>query len=280
MGSLGTLSAKRLGALTLPATESPAAAPGPADQTGEPLGGAIVLAGDPGMSRRAAEAALRRSLTRPTDGFLATWIDRRISTRLSCRLARTRVTPNQLTLLTLVPALGGAALLAIPDRLWSTAGAVLFWFSTVLDGCDGEVARLKHQESARGARLDLLCDNLALVAVFVAIVAHTYLENPRSTVLFPAAAVLVGLLGCIISEYRLILRPRIVSGSLPAALPPGINARRVQWYERLASRDFAYLLPFLALGGLLRYLVWATAIGVNVFWLILVFFVAPRSRRS
>src|SRR5207253_287289 len=106
---------------------------------------------------RLAQAALLQSLGKPTDGFLAKWIDRRVSRRLSSLLVQTSVTPNALTLLSLVLALAGAALLSLPDPLWSAGGALLFLVSTVLDGCDGEVARLKHKTSARGARLDILC---------------------------------------------------------------------------------------------------------------------------
>jgi 1L-myo-inositol 1-phosphate cytidylyltransferase / CDP-L-myo-inositol myo-inositolphosphotransferase len=229
-----------------------------------------------------ARAALRRSLTKPTDGFFAAWIDRRISTRLSLRLAGTRLTPNAITLSALVPALAGAALLAVPDPFVSTAGAILFWLSTVLDGCDGEVARLKFQESPRGARLDILCDNVALLAVFAAIFAHVYLERPGPEVLRLGALALFGMLGCMLTEYVRVLKPRIDSSeAAPAAARPSktpFDAARVRWYERLASRDFAYLLPFLTLTGRLSWLVWGTAIGVNFFFLLLTLYVL-RPRR-
>jgi len=216
----------------------------------------------------AALAALRRSLTKPTDGFFAAWIDRPISTRLSIPLARLGVSPNALTLAGLLPAVAGAALLAMPGRLWPTVGAVSYWASTVIDGCDGEVARLTHRESPRGARLDLLCDNAALVALFLGILAHVFRERPGPVVPILAVAILVGMAGCMVTEYRAILRPRIDSTGGSAGRSE-LSPDRVRWYERLASRDFAYLLPFIAAFGALRWLVWATAVGVNVFWLFL-----------
>ncbi|MDQ6894569.1 MAG: CDP-alcohol phosphatidyltransferase family protein [Acidobacteriota bacterium] len=226
----------------------------------------------------AARSALRRTLSKPTDGFFAAWIDRRLSTRLSLLLARAGVTPNQVTLLALFPALLGAALLAVPNPAWSAAGALLFWVSTVLDGCDGEVARLTYQESEEGARLDLLCDNVALVAVFLGILVHLYLEEGGRTVPILGAAILIGMVGCMATEYVRILRPRIEAASGRGAAAAGPSSARVLWYERLASRDFAYLLPFLAWFGGLRYLVWATAVGVNVFWVVLATFVASGRR--
>lgn len=227
----------------------------------------------------AAMAALRRSLTKPTDGFFAAWIDRPISTRLSLPLARLGISPNALTLAGLLPAVAGAALLAMPGRLWPTLGALSYWASTVVDGCDGEVARLTHRESPRGARLDLLCDNAALIALFLGILAHVFRERPGPVVPILAVAILVGMAGCMVTEYRAILRPRIDStaGSVGR---PGLSPDRVRWYERLASRDFAYLLPFIAAFGALRWLVWATAVGVNVFWLFLAGWVLRPRRKT
>ena len=40
------------------------------------------------------------------------------------------------------------------------------WLSSVPDGCDGEVARLKLQESAFGCWLETMCDNLYYVFIF------------------------------------------------------------------------------------------------------------------
>ncbi|MDQ2870515.1 MAG: CDP-alcohol phosphatidyltransferase family protein [Acidobacteriota bacterium] len=228
----------------------------------------------------AARSALRSSLTKRTDGLFAAWISRRISTRLSLRLARTRITPNQVTVLALVPALSGAALLALPNPVWSTAGALLFLISTVLDGCDGEIARLTYQETPRGARLDLLCDNVVLVAVFSGVLVHVFLEGGARFVPLLAAAIFVGMVGCMVTEYVRILGPRINAEKARRAPDPHPRAARVLWYERLASRDFAYLLPFLAWFGSLRYLVWATAIGVNVFWAVLATFVARRPGKA
>jgi len=217
---------------------------------------------------RSAEKRLYGSLRRKTDGFLAFWFDRRVSAALSRRLVDTRITPNQVSLLTLVPALSGAVLIAFPGRLVSALGALLFLASTILDGCDGELARLRFQESPRGARLDLLCDNVALVALFSGIVVHAALELRSGTILLLGAAIVIGILLAAVIEYLRILRPRIDRRSSAPAGP------RVELYERLASRDFAYLLPIMAAFGVLHWFVWATAIGVNLFWIVLATVVA------
>lgn len=228
---------------------------------------------------QAAEKVLLASLRKRTDGFFAYWFDRRISTAISRHLVRTSVTPNQISVLTLFPALAGALLIAQSDTLISGLGAFLFWISTILDGCDGEVARLKYLESAKGARLDLLIDNIGLVALFLGIIVNVYSGSPGPMLLYAGGAIIGGMVAAMVFEYLLITRPRIRRGGDNGPLRPD-EVRRRELYERLASRDFAYLLPILAFTGTLRWFVWATAIGVNLFWIALVTIVVRRWARN
>lgn len=224
---------------------------------------------------RAAEKMLLGSLRKKTDGFLAYWFDRRISTAISRYLVRTEVTPNQISLFTLVPSVGGAALIAFPSALVSGLGAILFLISTIIDGCDGEVARLKYLDSARGAQLDLLCDNVGLVALFLGIIVHVYSEIPGPELLYAGIAIIGGLITAMVVDFLLISGPRIRRGGGNGLLTPG-EAKRREIYERLTGRDFAYLLPVVAFTKTLSWFVWATAIGVNVFWIVLIIFVVRK----
>ena len=45
-------------------------------------------------------------------------------------------------------------------------GAILSVFASILDGCDGEVARLTFQDSAFGCWLETICDYLYYVFIF------------------------------------------------------------------------------------------------------------------
>jgi phosphatidylglycerophosphate synthase len=227
----------------------------------------LVPGGGPGV-RLAAERALLASMRRPTDGFLAYFFDRRISTAISRYLVRTAITPNQISVLTLFPALAGALLIAVPDPIVAVVGALLYWFSTILDGCDGEVARLKYLESADGGRLDLLCDNFGLLALFIGIVLHVHAERPGAILFYAGAAIVAGMVAAMAIEYWWISRPKLLRQGVTERLRPA-DRRRQELYQRFASRDFAYLLPILAFTGTLSWLVWATAIGVNVFWMAL-----------
>src|SRR6266571_4378486 len=235
-----------------------ALAPPGARRLPAPDGAMESLTSPEGASR--VEERLFRSLRKESDGYLAR-LDRTLSISLSRLLIRTSVTPNGITLASLIIGLVGAALLASPDYWTTLLGAVLLWTTCVLDGCDGEVARLTLRTSRFGARFDVVADNVVHLAVFVAIPVHLARAHPELEVWRAAAALIVGVLLSMLSVWWLILRrPKD---------PPGA-AQLV--YERVASRDFIYVILVLAAIGRLEWFLWAAAIGANLFalslWLV------------
>ncbi len=103
------------------------------------------------------------------DGFIAQYINRPVSTRISAVLASTPATPNHVTVASFLLCAIGAALLALGAGAAILAGAVLVQFGSIVDGCDGEIARLKHLASPRGAWLDTMLDRYADILVALAI---------------------------------------------------------------------------------------------------------------
>jgi archaetidylinositol phosphate synthase len=96
-----------------------------------------------------------------------TWIHRIV--RVGIRpLAKTRITPNQLTSVRLGVAVWAAALMAIGPR-WHIYGAGLFFLSMLLDRADGELARFTGRTSPWGHTYDLFSDALANTLIFVGI---------------------------------------------------------------------------------------------------------------
>lgn len=65
-------------------------------------------------------------------------------------LIRTSITPNQVTTVSVGFFMLGMSLFALHDYWMNFLGAFLVYFSIVLDGCDGEVARLKGNRSGVG----------------------------------------------------------------------------------------------------------------------------------
>ncbi len=122
--------------------------------------------------REAAERVIASTLrhdTARTDGVMARIFDRRISWHLSYRLANTAVTPNQVTIANTAFGMFIAWMFAQPGYWLPLLASLMFVVSITLDGVDGELARLKMAETAAGARLDALTDNLVHIAIFLGI---------------------------------------------------------------------------------------------------------------
>ena len=189
----------------------------------------------------------------PTDGFFARYFDRHLSIRLSVQLVRRGVAPNLITGVATAVGLLGAALLASSLHALQVLGALLFVLSTILDGCDGEVARLSLRMTELGRKLDLIGDNLVHVAVFVAIGHLALGSNPSLPMLAAVGATLFGVMAAIVVGFWYL-------GWLAhSGRPPAILHR----YEALLSRDWAYVVLLLALVGQLPLLIWGAALGSN-----------------
>jgi phosphatidylglycerophosphate synthase len=132
-------------------------------------------------SRRQAEDAVFAELLRGDLGFVARRLNKPVSFRITrylfCQLP---ITPNQVTLLAAVVALVGAAFLISGTRTGIVLGFFLAHVQSILDGCDGELARVRFQQSPIGEWLDTIVDdglNLTL-AVAIGVGLGRYYENP------------------------------------------------------------------------------------------------------
>jgi phosphatidylglycerophosphate synthase len=118
-------------------------------------------------SRRQAEDAIFATLLRGDLGLVARYLNKPVSFRITrYLLCRLPVTPNQVTVGAGLVGLAGAVLIAM-GLSWSVpAGLLLAHVQSILDGCDGELARVRFQQSDIGEWLDTMVDdglNLALI---------------------------------------------------------------------------------------------------------------------
>jgi 1L-myo-inositol 1-phosphate cytidylyltransferase / CDP-L-myo-inositol myo-inositolphosphotransferase len=119
-------------------------------------------------TRRQAEDAIFSDLLRGDLGVIARHLNKRISFRITrYLLCKLPITPNQVTLLAAAIGFLGCLVIATGTYSGTVAGFLLVQVQSVLDGCDGELARIRFQQSALGEWLDTVADdalNLALVA--------------------------------------------------------------------------------------------------------------------
>jgi phosphatidylglycerophosphate synthase len=118
-----------------------------------------VVVTDP-ASRQRAEDAIFRELLRGDLGLVARTLNKPVSFRITrylfCQLP---ITPNQVTLLAAAIALCGAYFISQGTGASMILGYFLAHVQSVLDGCDGELARVRFQQSAIGEWLDTIVDD-------------------------------------------------------------------------------------------------------------------------
>src|SRR5882672_7723706 len=117
-----------------------------------------------------------RRTRKPRDILWNRFVARPLAAVLLVPLSRTRVTPNQVTLATLVVFVAGAAMLAVCPARGALVGAVaILELSYVLDCVDGQLARLRGTSSPVGAHLDFLMDEIKAFVLVAAVGVRLWL---------------------------------------------------------------------------------------------------------
>ncbi len=226
---------------------------------------------------RNAERWLLGSLIKDTEGFMSRHVERRISLAISRRLCWTRVTPNQMTLISVAIGLVGAAFFVCPRPAWQLCGALLFLLHSILDGCDGELARLKFQESRFGGVLDFWGDNVVHAAVFLGIAVGW---SRALGSLWPLGLGAVAILGTFLSAgfvYATTMQSK-GDGPLFTSVATAAGSTRLSAAaDALARRDFIYLVVLLSAFGKAHWFLALAAAGAPIFFIVLLW-IARRAR--
>ena len=165
------------------------------------------------------------------DGFISKHINRKISEPIAQLLARTRLTPNQATL----GAFGIAALSFASFVLgYNILGGILAQLSSIADGVDGSLARLKGMTSAFGGFLDSVLDRYAdaLIVLGMVLWSLSYESYPRTWLVGFLA--IIGILAISYTRARIDPEHRLI-------FDKGLSS--------IASRDIRLFL--IMLGGLI-----------------------------
>jgi phosphatidylglycerophosphate synthase len=226
--------------------------------------------------RQLAERKLDGWLVKPTDGIFAR-ANRTISIPISRRIIPFPITPNMVSLFTLGVSFVAGVFLAVGGYWNMLTGAVLSWFSSVLDGCDGEVARLKLQESAFGCWLETICDNLYY--------------------LFILGGMTIGLVRSSGNRSYLVWGGLLLFGAIMSFLMTGLQRHQMtnkqperylqEWHKKADSRSsnpllylgrhtefiirrcfLPYVILVFAFCGVMDWFLVGATVGANVVWIV------------
>jgi phosphatidylglycerophosphate synthase len=240
--------------------------------------------------RISAEQKLDRWLVKPTDGVFAR-MNRRISIPISRQLIKLPITPNMISLFTLVVGFASGLLFASGGYWNMLAGAVLSVWASILDGCDGEVARLKLLESDFGCWLETICDYLYYLFIFAGMAIGLIRNSQSRTYLVLAVLLLVGAVVSFLvtglgrqrlsagrpEDYLRVWQAQAERGRSNPLLYFG---RYTEFIIRRSFLPYAFL--FFALFNITNVAFILSAVGANVVWLISLYsyFTFAVARRS
>ena len=236
--------------------------------------------------RAVAEKSLAEAIRHSTIAPVAKYINKRISLPISLFLSKLWVSPNTVTGLNIVIGLFAGVFVADGNRYWMILmGAIFFQVASIVDGCDGEVAKLTFRCSKFGQYADTLCDNLSLGAFLVGIMAG-YWRITHSPVAFYVGAVMIINTAITLFWIAYYLKKNTQSASLATFDTAYLSKLSGQpwWllsfirFGKYTLKKDVYTFSFLvfAILGILYWWLFITAFGVTLAAIILTYLNAER----
>lgn len=202
------------------------------------------------------------------DGLVSRYLNRPLSRPLARSLRPTPLTPNQVTAFTLLLAIATGAMVAAG---WNIAGGIAIQAVSVIDGVDGELARLKDRATRFGGVFDAVTDRYAdaIILAGMTVYAVRFEDQPR-----PEFVGALALGAALIVSYS---RARI-----EADLPDIAASGNLDSIFGLASRDVRLLAA--AIGTVLGQCYWTLIIlaavsGLTIAWRLLYLRITVGARR-
>lgn len=222
-------------------------------------------------SAKKAEELIFRYVGKTATGWLAREVNSKISLPTSKLLVKTPLTPNMISvLINVIGALCGV-FYAIGHPV---IGALCMQAATILDRCDGEIARVKLMETKKGQWVDTISDQVTVLSFLIGVPVGYYSQTHN-----PAALVLGGINLSIFIFFVIwsfyFLKKYTNSGSLVAYFEVDklvensktSTIRKVIKFFRPVSRRNVYSLAFLILAIVSGYplVLGFTTIGLVLF---------------
>lgn len=222
-----------------------------------------------------AEKLLLNTCRKSTDGIISRNFNRKVSLWISSLLMKTGISANQVTGITSVVGLMSGVFVARGDYWNVVLGAFLFKMASILDGCDGEISKLKLTNSKVGEWLDTISDNLTYLFFIIGVVFGVAKQgNPH--IFVTGMLAIFGLVMSLSVMFIYLIR-HTNSGSLIAiqedfkkGAADSIFKKVFSSVQFMTKRDFFALLFFaLALLDQLNLILWLCLLTTNIMWMVL-----------
>ena len=188
------------------------------------------------------------------EGLVSRYLNRRLSRPLAALLARTPLTPNHVSFVSFAIALASLWLFFTGYNIWAGVAAQI---SSIVDGADGDLARIKDMASPFGGFFDAVLDRYADVAILAGLTYWSLEYEARTADSLVLALGLLAIAGSLMISYSRARAEATLGGAFPGLV------------GSLASRDARLLVVMVGAivgQGAATLLILAVATNFVVVW--------------
>ncbi|MBT6774369.1 CDP-alcohol phosphatidyltransferase family protein [Candidatus Woesearchaeota archaeon] len=210
------------------------------------------------------------------NGIIGVLTRKFISTKISSLLAKTRLTPNQITLFSLIIGLIGIYFLSTGERTNLIVAGILIFFSKIFDAVDGELARLKRMETPRGAWIDGISDRFKENLIFLGVAIALYRQTGDVYVwLYAFIAVISIHMLSIVLEHTGMMDKNALKNTqedfwmVRFAKKIGIRPQ----FLALQADTYLFIIYVSIILNQLMFILWFFMVVMNLYWIVIVILV-------
>ena len=198
----------------------------------------------------------QRVISHSDSPIIDRYIIRKISGFITGLLVKTLVTPNQVTIISLILGIASAAFFSHGAHTYTIIAGLFYFISTVFDQCDGEVARYKQMTSDFGKTFDIIVDSIVNATITIGITIAIYKTNGSGL------SIIAGLLAMTGIVISLLLTTYFSHEN-------NNNTGTKEMLDRLNNKDFFYIIMLASV--IFNQMIWfllIMAIGTNIYWIV------------
>lgn len=164
--------------------------------------------------QKAEKTVLDSMRGKGNDGPVSHWLNRPISIQISKYLVDFDITPNQISFVSFLLSVLAAGLFALGNYWFLALGGIIAQFASIIDGSDGEVARLKYLSSDYGGWFDAVLDRYADAFLLFGLTWYVYSQDLSQWALVIGFIAIIGsfMLSYTADKYDNLMKSRIKKG--------------------------------------------------------------------
>ena len=139
-----------------------------------------------------ANKKLMSSLRKEGDGLISKHLNRHLSLPITKKIVNYGISPDQITIASFLLSLLAGILFGLGTTITLVLAGVVTQLSSIVDGVDGEIARLKFASTKFGSYFDSILDRYGDTALIIGMAYSSYLSFPNISIVVVTSFALIG----------------------------------------------------------------------------------------